>query len=333
MISPRTDKPLALTMGEPAGVGPELTARLWRDRERNNLPPFVFLGASNALRAYDQDMPIQPVTTPDEALACFNDAIPVMEIAIEGDIVAGEIDSRTAAAVIQSIKCAAERTQAGEFAAMVTNPINKASLYNAGFKHPGHTEFLADCCDVPTEDAVMMLSCDGLRVVPITVHISLSDVAKRLTTDLIVHKAVLTAIDLRDRFNIPVPRLAIAALNPHAGEDGAMGLEEATHIKPAIDRLVDMGIVATGPHAADTLFHHDARKHYDAALCMYHDQALIPLKTLDFYGGINITLGLPIIRTSPDHGTALSLAGTATARTDSLLNALHMASDLAKAGG
>lgn len=324
------NKPLALTMGEPAGVGPELTARLWRDREKYNLPPFVYIGSSAALKVYDKDLPIEIVTNASQAINCFNSAIPVQEIKLESDSVAGQLNAEHAPAIIQSIKNAVAGTLAGDFAAVVTNPIHKASLYGAGFNYPGHTEFLAHCCNEPIENAVMMLACDGLRVVPVTVHIPLADVAKTLTTDLIVHKAVLSATDLRDRFDIKAPRIAITALNPHCGEDGAMGIEEAIYIKPAIDRLRDMGIQTTGPYAADTLFHSDARKTYDAAICMYHDQALIPLKTLDFYGGVNITLGLPIVRTSPDHGTALSLAGTGTARVDSLLNALRMAADLSK---
>lgn len=317
-------------MGEPAGVGPELTARLWRDREKYNLPAFVFIGSGAALRVYDKDIPIEIVTNASQAINCFDSAIPVQEIVLETDAVAGQLNADHAPAIIQSIRDAVAGTLSGDYAAVVTNPIHKASLYGAGFNHPGHTEFLAHCCNEPTENAVMMLACEGLRVVPVTVHIPLCDVAKTLTTDLIVHKAVLTATDLRDRFEIKTPRIAVTALNPHCGEDGAMGIEESIYIKPAIDRLCDMGIQATGPYAADTLFHSDARKAYDAAICMYHDQALIPLKTLDFYGGVNITLGLPIIRTSPDHGTALSLAGTGDARVDSLLNALRMAAKLSK---
>lgn len=324
------NKPLALTMGEPAGIGPELTARLWRDREKYNLPPFVYIGSSEALKVYDKDIPIEAVTNASQALNCFKSAIPVQEIALESESVAGQLNIDHAPAIIQSIRDAVKGTLAGDFTAVVTNPIHKANLYSAGFNFPGHTEFLADCCDEPIENAIMMLACKGLRVVPVTVHIPLADVAKAITTDLIVHKAVLTATDLRDRFEIKAPRIAVAALNPHCGEGGAMGIEEAIHIQPAIGRLRDMGIEATGPFAADTLFHSDARKAYDAAICMYHDQALIPLKSLDFYGGVNITLGLPIVRTSPDHGTALSIAGTGTARVDSLLNALRMAADLSK---
>ena len=331
MTGSHIHKPLALTMGEPAGVGPELTVRLWQEREKYSLPPFVFIGSSAALKAYDGDIPVKSVTSPSQALECFNEAIPVVEIDLGGAIVVGELNTANAPAIIDSIKIAVQGTLSGDYLAVVTNPIHKASLYSAGFSQPGHTEFLAECCGEPVENAVMMLACDGLRVVPVTVHIPLASVAKTLTTDLIVHKAVLTATDLRDRFNISAPRIALAALNPHCGEDGAMGIEEAIYIKPAIDRLKDMGIQATGPHAADTLFHSDARKNYDAVLCMYHDQALIPLKTLDFYGGVNITLGLPIIRTSPDHGTALSLAGTGTARADSLLNAMRVAADLSMA--
>ncbi len=315
-------------MGEPAGIGPELTVRLWREREKYSLPPFVFIGSSYALKLYDKNIPIQEVSSANQALECFANAIPVREIKLARDVIPGELDALNAPATIQSIRTAVEGTLKGDYAAVVTNPIHKANLYSAGFNHPGHTEFIADCCGEPIENSVMMLACEGLRVVPVTIHISLADVAKNITTERIVHKAVITATDLRDRFGITAPRLAIAALNPHAGEDGAMGIEEAIYIKPAIDRLRDLGINASGPHAADTLFHSDARKFYDAAICMYHDQALIPIKTLDFYGGVNITLGLSILRTSPDHGTALSLAGASTARVDSLLNALRVAANV-----
>lgn len=331
MTGSLNNKPLALTMGEPAGVGPELTVRLWRERRKYKLPPFVFIGSSAALKAYDSDIPTKSITSPEEAIECFGETIPVQEIELGGVVEPGELNPANAESIIQSIKTAVEGALRGDYTAVVTNPIHKASLYSAGFSRPGHTEFLADCCNEPIENAVMMLACEGLRVVPVTVHIALADVAKKLTTDLIVHKAVLTATDLRDRFNIKEPRLAIAALNPHSGEDGAMGIEEAIFIKPAIDRLHDLGIIAMGPHAADSLFHEQARKNYDAVLCMYHDQALIPLKTIDFFGGVNITLGLPIIRTSPDHGTALPLAGSGTARVDSLLNALRVAAKLSMA--
>ncbi len=330
MTGPFINKPLALTMGEPAGIGPELTAKLWRDRKKYNLPPFVYIGSGDALKAYDKDIPLELITSSSQAIECFESAIPVLEVTLSDKVICGELNPANASVVIESIKNAVEGTLSGDFAAVVTNPIHKASLYGMGFNYPGHTEFLADCCNEPIKNAVMMLACKGLRVVPVTVHVPLSDVAKTLTTDIIVHKAVLTATDLRDRFDIKAPRIAVAALNPHSGEDGAMGIEEAIYIKPAVDRLCDMGIKATGPFAADSLFHSDARKSYDAVICMYHDQALIPLKTLDFYGGVNITLGLPIVRTSPDHGTALSIAGTGEARVDSLLNAMRMAADLSK---
>ena len=208
---------------------------------------------------------------------------------------------------------------------IVTNPINKASLYSAGFDAPGHTEYLARLCGEDDNSAVMMLACDELKVVPVTIHNSIRDITKYLNADLIEKKALITAYALRHNFGISSPRLAIAGLNPHAGEGGAMGLEEAAIIAPAIKRLQDAGVDAVGPLAADTMFHPEARANYDVALCMYHDQALIPVKTLDFHGGVNITLGLPIIRTSPDHGTALDIAGQNIARPDSLLAAIRMA--------
>jgi len=230
--------------------------------------------------------------------------------------------------VIESITRAVELSKYGAASAVVTNPIQKSALYDAGFKHPGHTEFLAELAG-PDTVPVMMLANSKLRVVPLTIHIALSDVPKQLTADLIIKRCRITAVSLQKDFGIGNPRLAVAGLNPHAGEDGAMGSEEQTIMAPAIEALRAEGLNVIGPLPADTMFHEEARANYDVALCPYHDQALIPVKTLDFHGGVNVTLGLPFIRTSPDHGTALNIAGKGIARPDSLIAALKMAAEMA----
>jgi 4-hydroxythreonine-4-phosphate dehydrogenase len=320
--------PLAITMGEPAGVGPELVARLWQARETLALPPFLFIGATGALKAVAPDIPTAPATAATAA-ALFDDALPVLDIPLKAPLTPGMLDAENGAAVVGAIDTAVDLALDGSVSGIVTAPIHKAALYQAGFTAPGHTEYLARRCGLPDSASVMMLAAADLRVVPVTVHIALADVPKRLTADAIIHAGLVTAHDLQEKFGIERPRLAVAGLNPHAGEDGAMGMEEATHITPAIWALRDEGIDVTAPLPADTLFHADARKQYDAVLCMYHDQALIPVKTVDFWGGVNITLGLPIIRTSPDHGTALSLAGKGEARTDSMLAAIRAAANMA----
>lgn len=331
--SPVEIPPLAVTMGEPAGVGPELVGRLWLERHAHALPPFVFIGASAAIKAVCPSVVTKAVSKPSEAIDTFETALPVIEIPLAAPVAPGELDSQNGPAVIQAIDTAVAFAQDGAVSGVVTAPIHKAALYEAGFTAPGHTEYLARLCDLPEAASVMMLAAKDLRVIPVTVHIPLKDVASTLTTDAIVHAGMVAAHDLRARFGILKPRIAIAALNPHAGEDGAMGIEEATHITPAIWALRDEGIDVFGPLPADTLFHEEARADYDVVLCMYHDQALIPIKTVDFWGGVNVTLGLPIIRTSPDHGTALALAGTGRARTESMLAAMRTASQMASGAG
>lgn len=289
MAAPR---PIALTMGDPAGIGPEIAAA--------------------AMAALEGRIPIRFVAD-RAALAA---AIP------------GKPNGANAQAVIRSIERGVELVQSGECRALVTNPIAKKVLIDAGFGFPGHTEFLAHLTGAPR--AVMMLAIDGLRVVPVTVHEPLANVSALLTEDLIVETARITASALQRDFGIAAPRLALAGLNPHAGEGGAMGREEETVVKPAIARLQAEGMSVTGPHPADTLFHAVARARYDAALCMYHDQALIPLKTIDFERGVNVTLGLPIVRTSPDHGTAFDIAGKGIASPASLIAAIELAADLAQ---
>ncbi|WP_417448840.1 4-hydroxythreonine-4-phosphate dehydrogenase PdxA [Kordiimonas sp.] len=322
--------PLAITMGEPSGVGPELIARLWRDRSSLNLPDFIYVGAPAAISAADPTIPISLIAHPSEASKHFRDSLPAMALDIASDITLGTPSQANGTCTVACIDKAVDLALKGDVSGVVTAPIHKAALYQAGFSAPGHTEYLARLCGLEENLSVMMLATAELRVIPVTIHLALKEVAKNLTTDAIIHAGMVAAHDLRHRFGIAKPRIAIAGLNPHAGEGGTMGMEEATHILPAIWALRDAGIEVSEPQPADTLFHAEARQHYDVVLCMYHDQALIPIKTLDFWGGVNVTLGLPIIRTSPDHGTALSLAGKGLARTDSMLAAIRLAQAMAE---
>jgi 4-hydroxythreonine-4-phosphate dehydrogenase len=325
--------PIALTIGEPGGIGPELAVKAWLRRKQDKITPFCLLSpvsmARSAIAQNGTDIPIQVVQTIGEALSIFGDTLPVLEIAdATHEVVSGVASAKTARVVIESITQAVSLATNGEASAVVTNPIQKSALYEAGFSHPGHTEFLAELAG-PGTMPVMMLANSKLRVVPLTIHIALKDVPSQLTSDLIVERCRITHQSLKTAFGMLKPRLAIAGLNPHAGEDGAMGTEEMTIMAPAIDQLRREGIDVVGPLPADTMFHEEARANYDVALCPYHDQALIPVKTLDFHGGVNVTLGLPFIRTSPDHGTALNIAGKGIARPDSLIAALKMAAEMA----
>ncbi|WP_430440591.1 4-hydroxythreonine-4-phosphate dehydrogenase PdxA [Shinella sp.] len=327
--------PLALTMGDPAGIGPDITLALWSARRALSLPPFLFIGDAAVLRTRAAALGIDvtvALAEPETATALFPDALPVLVCDCTVPAVAGSPDSRNAAAITGAIETAVTLTFAGRTAAVVTNPIAKAVLYDAGFGFPGHTEFLADLAARKTGRQalpVMLLAGPKLRSVPVTIHIPLKDVPDMLTEELIVETATITERDLRQRFGIARPRLALAGLNPHAGEGGALGLEDGAIVRPAVERLQAAGIDAVGPLPADTMFHDAARATYDVALCMYHDQALIPAKALGFDDSVNATLGLPFIRTSPDHGTAFSLAGKGIAKPDSLLAALRLAHDLA----
>lgn len=323
--------PLALTMGEPGGVGGELTLKAWHARK--SLPrPFFVIDDPDRLSALSQRIGLPTTVTvisdPSEVDDMFRFALPILPLknAVVGG--AGSLLAANAPAILESIKVAADLAQTGKAAAVVTNPIQKENLYDAGFGFPGHTEYLADLAGIDTPP-VMMLASPLLRVVPVTIHMSLSDAIAALTTTLIVETARITADGLRRDFGIDTPRLALAGLNPHAGEGGAMGSEDAAVVAPAVEALRNEGLDVRGPLPADTLFTERARATYDAALGMYHDQALIPIKTLDFDGGVNVTLGLPFVRTSPDHGTALDIAGTGDARETSLLAALRLAHDMA----
>lgn len=326
-----TAPPLALTMGEPAGIGGELTLLAWRRRQAETVPPFFVLDDPARLErlagALGWAVPLRSVAAPEDAAAVFPLALPVLPVALPRPVTAGHPDPANAPAVIQAIRTATALVRAGRAAALVTNPIQKEALYAAGFRHPGHTEFLAELAGGAT--VAMMLACPELRVVLATVHLSLREAVAALSTDKIVAAGRIAAAALVRDFAIARPRLAVAALNPHAGEGGTLGREEIEIIAPAVAALRASGIAAEGPAPADTLFHLAARRRYDAVLCMYHDQALIPLKTIDFAGGVNVTLGLPFIRTSPDHGTALDIAGSGKADPASLVAALKLASEMA----
>jgi 4-hydroxythreonine-4-phosphate dehydrogenase len=322
--------PLALTMGEPAGIGAETTLLAWL-RRRGVPRPFFAIDDPARLTFVAERLgwrvPVEPLTAPEQTAAVFERALPVLPIKLPRPAVAGRPDPANAPAVIESITTAVSLATAGRAAGMVTNPIQKDALYAAGFRHPGHTEFLAELAGGASP--VMMLACPGLRVVPVTIHLPLREAIASLTAERIVEVGRIVDEGLRRDFGISEPRLAVAALNPHAGENGALGREEIDIIAPAVTRLRVASIAASGPMPADTLFHAAARPRYDAVLCMFHDQALIPLKTVDFMQGVNVTLGLPFVRTSPDHGTALDIAGSGKADPASLIAALRMAEEIA----
>jgi 4-hydroxythreonine-4-phosphate dehydrogenase len=329
---PLTPLPLAPTMGEPAGIGGELALKAWAGRAGQAVPPFVVLDDPERLRALVKriglDVPVETIAHAGEAAAVFKRALPVLPTALDHPVEPGKPDPANGAAVLSSIEQAVTLVQSGDCAAMVTNPIQKSALYQAGFGYPGHTEYLAALAGMVTEP-VMMLAGGGLRVVPVTIHLPLRDAIETLSTEMIVQCARVTAAALKDDFGVAEPRLALAALNPHAGEGGSLGTEEIEIIAPAATILKREGYTVIGPLPADTLFHAAARTRYDAVLCMYHDQALIPLKTVDFDTGVNITLGLPFVRTSPDHGTALDIAGTGKANPSSLIAAMKTAVEMA----
>lgn len=324
--------PLVLTMGEPAGIGGEIALKAWAARADGAVPPFVLLDDPARLEALAARLglpvPVKAVGSMAEGAALFGAALPVLPQPLVAPVTPGRPDPANGAAVIASIDRAVELVRRGEASAVVTNPIQKSALYAAGFRHPGHTEYLAHLAGL-TDEPVMMLAAQDLRVVPVTIHVSVRDAVPLVTREAILHAGRVTAAALARDFGIARPRLAVAALNPHAGEGGAMGREEIDVIAPAVADLRAEGIDAVGPKPADTLFHAAARRGYDAALCMYHDQALIPLKTIDFDTGVNITLGLPFVRTSPDHGTALDIAGTGKAGASSLIAALTTAEAMA----
>jgi len=326
-------KPLALTSGEPAGIGPDITLAAWLRRNELKLPAFYLLCDPDFLRHRAKLLGLAAAIAEvraEDALAAFPDALPVVATGHAATAQPGQPDHTSADAAIASIRRAVSDVAAGRASAVVTNPIAKSVLYRAGFRHPGHTEFLAELAATGghTPQPVMMLWSPALAVVPVTIHLSLREAIAQLTSELIVTTARIVVADLKARFGLANPRLAVSGLNPHAGEDGTLGEEDRSIVAPAVARLKAEGIDAVGPLPADSMFHAAARASYDVALCMYHDQALIPIKTLAFDHAVNVTLGLPFVRTSPDHGTAFDIAGSGRGDPASLVAALTLATRL-----
>ena len=318
-------KPIAISCGEPAGIGPEIAAAGWAAL-RDEMP-LMWIGDPTHLPA---GVPVARIVDPGDAAGVGRDALPVLARDFGTPAHPGQPDPAHAQGVIDAIATGVDLVRTGQARALSTAPIHKAALIDgADFGYPGHTEYLAALCDV--ERVVMMLACDALRVVPVTIHIPLAEVPAQLTPALLAETIRITHAALRRDFGMAAPRIAVAGLNPHAGEAGKMGGEEIAMIAPLLDALRAEGLDIAGPLPADTMFHAGARARYDVAICMYHDQALIPIKTLDFSGGVNVTLGLPIIRTSPDHGTAFDIAGKGVADPTSMIAALRMAARMADA--
>ncbi|WP_333590243.1 4-hydroxythreonine-4-phosphate dehydrogenase PdxA [Brevundimonas sp.] len=322
--------PLVLTLGDPAGVGPEIAVAAWRALSVSG-PVFAVVGDAEVLRT--QGAPVREIMAVSDAPAVFGHALPVIHRPVRAPVTPGAPNPANAAPVADWIEEAVSLALSGQASGVVTCPIAKAPMYASGFRFPGHTEFIAELtADAPfagVRGPVMMLTARDLRACLVTIHVALDQVAQTLSADRVIRTAQVVDDALRRDFAIARPRLALAALNPHAGEDGALGMQEIEMLRPAARRLRDMGVDITDPRPADTLFHDEARRGYDAVVCLYHDQALIPVKTLDFWGGVNATLGLPIIRTSPDHGTGFDIAGQGQARPDSLIAALRLAAEMA----
>jgi len=335
-MTPADHLPLAVSQGDPAGIGPDIALAAWVKRAEHRVPPFLYIGdpAVLAVRARQLDLDVAlKETDAAGAISVFDTALPVLSVPIGFDVVAGEPHVANAKGTIAAIETAFQLCFDGKARAVVTNPIAKSVLYEAGFGFPGHTEFLAELAKRHTGETyrpVMMLAGPKVRAVPVTIHIPIKDVPGALSEAVIVETCRIVAADLKNRFGIAHPRLAVAGLNPHAGEGGAIGHEDEDIIHPAIMTLRSEGIDAFGPLPADTMFHDEARRRYDVAICMYHDQALIPVKALGFDDSVNVTLGLPFVRTSPDHGTAFGIAGQGVAREDSLVAALRLADTISR---
>ena len=327
-------RPLALTLGDPAGVGPEIVVKAWQALRNEGLS-FLAVGDFQALASASAagGSILRRITSPQEAPRLFAEALPVLDLPLRAPVIAGQPSAAAAPSVIQWIETAVGLALRGDVAGVVTAPIAKAPLYAAGFKFPGQTEFLGDLTAAASYDGargpIMMLTAQDLRVTLVTVHAPLARVPELISIQSIVNAGLVTAQALRRDFGVAEPRVAVAGLNPHAGESGGLGREEIEIVEPAVRALRDLGVDATGPYPADSLFPAEMRARYDAAVCLYHDQALIPVKMLDFWGGVNVTLGLPIVRTSPDHGTAFDIAGRGVARADSLVAAIRLADAIA----
>lgn len=328
-------RPLALTLGEPAGVGPEIIVKAWAALRAGG-PPFMAIGDLQTLAAASNGggSILRRVTSPDEALRVFPEALPVLDIPLKAPVVAGQPSPAAAPLVVRWIETAVGLALSGAVSGLVTAPIAKAALYDAGFAFPGHTEFLGELTAAASYDGargpIMMLVARDLRTTLVTIHEPLAKAPGLLSVERIVSAGLVTAQALRRDFGIAAPRVAVAGLNPHAGEGGSLGREELDIVVPAIRALQDLGVDASGPWPSDSMFPEEMRARYDGALCLYHDQALIPVKMLDFWGGVNVTLGLPIVRTSPDHGTAFDIAGRGLARPQSLIAAIRLADEIAR---
>ena len=323
-----SSEPLAISLGDPAGIGPEVLAKCWDNRASFGLPPFVAIGDPRSVEAV-WDGPIEIIADPREADSAFDVGLPLIQLAAAEADVPGHPSVAGAHCSLDSLELAVGLARSGSAAAVVTGPVAKEQLYAIGFAHPGQTEFVAERCGVASTNVAMMLAGPTLRTVPVTTHLALAAVSRHLTSSLIEARGRAVLRGLQRNFGIADPRLAIAGLNPHSGEGGALGREEIEIISPAIAILADEGWRVSGPHPADTLFHASARANYDAAMCMYHDQALIPVKALHFEDAVNVTLGLPIIRTAPDHGTAFDIAGQDKADPRPMAAAIRMAAECA----
>ena len=324
----RLELPLAVSVGDPAGIGPEIIGKAWEARHAIGLAPFFAIGDIGSFAPH-WDGPVVRIEDPADTFQHFDSALPVIQLHNCLSVVPGRPDLDGAHCAYQALEMAIGFARAGSAAALVTGPVSKSQLYAVGFTHPGQTEFIAERCGVAKNNAVMMLAGPDLRVVPMTTHIPLADVAATLDARLIRQRLRATAKGLQRNFGIENPRLAVAGFNPHAGEAGNMGREELEIFEPAIAQVRSEGFNIIGPLPSDTMFHAEARTQYDAALCAYHDQALIPLKTLYFHDAVNITLGLPVVRTSPDHGTAFDIAGQNKALPYSMIAAIKMAESAA----
>ena len=320
--------PLAVALGDPAGIGPEIVAAAWATRRARNLPPFFAIGDLRSIKAVS-DVPIVVLGAPGDAAAMYPHALPLVQVDDPGEIVPGCPNLPGARCALDSLELAVGLCRAGTASGIVTGPVAKAQLYAIGFTYPGQTEFIAERCGVAAGNVAMMLAGPTLRTVPVTIHTALAQVPAVLTTELIVSRCRVVARGLQRDFGIAAPRLAVAGLNPHAGENGTLGRQEIEVIAPAVELLRGEGIDIVGPLSADAMFHPRARAAYDAAICMYHDQALIPLKTIHFDDGVNVTLGLPIVRTSPDHGTAFGIAGQGLASAEAMIAAIALAGEAA----
>jgi 4-hydroxythreonine-4-phosphate dehydrogenase len=320
--------PLAVSLGDPAGIGPEVVAKCWDGRNDFGLAPFVAIGDPRSLASV-WDGPLELIDDPKQADSVFDYALPVLQISSADGDLPGRPSVAGAHCSLDSLEIAVGLARSGSASAVVTGPVSKEQLYSIGFAHPGQTEFVAERCGVSGNNVAMMLAGPTLRTVPVTTHLPLAEVPQRLSAGLIEARGRTTLRGLQRNFGIVDPVLAVSGLNPHSGEGGALGREEIDLIEPAIAALRAEGWRVTGPHPADTMFHAAARASYDAALCMYHDQALIPLKALHFEDGVNVTLGLPIVRTAPDHGTAFDIAGQDQADPRPMAAAIRMAAQCA----